>query len=155
MRKITVICVGNLKEKYWVDALAEYKKRLSKFCDLNIIELAESKLQKNNQSEINAVISDEGDKILAKIKGKKVISLAVEGETVSSEKLAQTISHESDLGEVCFVIGGSFGLDERVKKAGKMISFGRITLPHQLIRVVLLEQIYRSFTIMNNIEYHK
>ena len=155
MRKISIVCVGNLKEKYWIDALKEYEKRLSKFCDLNIIEIPESRLFKNNKSEINAVITDEGTKILEKIKGKKVFSLAIEGEAVSSEQLAEIIESESDLGEICFVIGGSYGLDERVKKCGKIISFGKITLPHQLIRVVLAEQIYRSFTIINHIEYHK
>lgn len=155
MRKITIVCVGNLKEKYWASAFEEYKKRLSKFCDFDILELSESKLYKNNQTEIESVIKDEGDRILEKIKGKTVISLAIEGEIVTSEQLANIISKESDFGEVCFVIGGSFGLDSRVKNIGKQISFGRITLPHQLVRVVLTEQIYRAFTIMNNIVYHK
>ncbi len=155
MRKISIICVGNLKEKYWQEALKEYEKRLSKFCDFSIIELPESRLYKNNQSEINSVINNEGNQILEKLKGKKVISLAIEGEAVSSEKFAEIISKESDFGEVCFVIGGSYGLDERVKSLGKKISFGKITLPHQLIRVVLAEQVYRAFTIINNIEYHK
>lgn len=155
MRKISIVCVGGLKEKYWIDALKEYEKRLSKFCDFDIIEVPEVRLHKNNQAEIDAVIKGEGDKILEKIKGKTVYSLAVEGEILSSEQLADCIMKDSDFGEVCFVIGGSFGLDERVKRAGKKISFGRITLPHQMIRVLLAEQIYRAFTIANNIEYHK
>ena len=155
MRKISIICVGTLKEKYWIDAIAEYKKRLSKFCDFEIIEVAESRLFKSNTSEINAVINDEGEKILAKLKNKTVICMAVEGQVVSSEQLAQTIAKDSDFGELAFVIGGSYGLDSRIKSLGKNISFGRITLPHQLMRVVLTEQIYRAFTILNNIEYHK
>ena len=155
MRKITVVCVGNLKEQYWVDALAEYKKRLSKFCDFSIIELPESKLYKVGRSEIEAVVRDEGDRILEKVKGKTVISLAIEGDLVSSEQLSDIVSKESDFSEVCFVIGGSYGLDERIKGIGKRISLGRITLPHQLARVILAEQIYRAFTIINNVVYHK
>jgi len=155
MRKITILCVGNLKEKYWQEALGEYKKRLAKFCELSIIELPESRLVKNNASEIDAVICADGDKILEKLKGKKVFPLTIEGEIISSEQLANLIENESNFGEICFVIGGSYGLDERVKNAGKQISFGRITLPHQLIRVVLAEQVYRAFTIFNNITYHK
>jgi len=155
MRRITIVCIGNLKEKYWVDAFAEYKKRLSKFCDFSVVELPESKLFKAGKSEIESVINDEGDRILEKVKGKSVISLAIEGDLVSSEQLAGIVSKESDFGEVCFVIGGSYGLDERVKKICKRISFGRITLPHQLARVILSEQIYRAFTIINNVVYHK
>ena len=155
MRKITLVCIGNLKEKYWKDAIDEYKKRLSKFFEFNIIELSETKLHKANDSEIKMVVESEGDKILEKVKGKKVVSLAIEGEVVSSEQLAQIIEKETDFNELCFVIGGSYGLDERVKKLGRKISFGRITLPHQLIRVVFTEQLYRAGTILNNIEYHK
>lgn len=155
MRKITLVCIGNLKEKYWKDAIDEYKKRLSKFFEFNIIELPESKLHKANDSEIKMVVESEGEKILEKVKGKKVVSLAVEGEVVSSEQLSRIIEKETDFNELCFVIGGSYGLDERVKKLGKKISFGRITLPHQLIRVVFTEQLYRAGTILNNIEYHK
>ncbi len=155
MRKVSIVCVGSLKEKYWVEAVNEYKKRLSKYCDLSIVELPESRLYKNNSSEISAVIEDEGARILEKIKGKRVICLAIEGEVVSSEKLAETIERETDLGELVFVIGGSYGLSSLVKSAGNLVSFGRITLPHQLVRVVVLEQIYRGFTILNNTEYHK
>lgn len=155
MRKITIVCIGSIKEKYFVDAINEYKKRLSRFCDFSIIELTESRLYRDNQSEISAVIADEGSKILEKLKGKRVISLAVEGELVSSERFADVVAQESDLGELCFVIGGSYGLDSRIKNLGKSISFGRVTLPHQLMRVVLTEQIYRAMTILNNITYHK
>lgn len=155
MRKITIVCVGSIKDKFFVDAIGEYKKRLSRFCDFSIIELPESRLFKDNQSEISAVVEDEGNRILEKLKNKRVISLAVEGEAVSSEQFADLVAQESDLGELCFVIGGSYGLDNRVKNLGKKVSFGRMTLPHQLMRVVLTEQIYRAMTILNNITYHK
>lgn len=155
MRKITIVCVGTIKEKYFSDAINEYKKRLSRFCEFAILELGESRLFKENQSEISAVIQDEGDRILEKLKGKRVISLAVEGETISSEQFADLVAQESDLGELYLVVGGSYGLDNRVKNLGKKISFGRMTLPHQLMRVVLTEQIYRAMTILNNVTYHK
>ncbi len=155
MRKITIVCVGTIKEKYFSDAINEYKKRLSRFCEFSILELGESRLFKENQSEISAVIQDEGDRILEKLKGKRVISLAVEGETISSEQFADLVAQESDLGELYLVVGGSYGLDNRVKNLGKKISFGRMTLPHQLMRVVLTEQIYRAMTILNNVTYHK
>lgn len=155
MRKITLVCVGNLKEKYLHDAFCEYQKRLSKFFDFNIIELTESKLLKNNQAEIENVIHAEGDKILEKVKGKKVCALAVEGEQKTSEQFADFIAKETDFNELCFVIGGSYGLDERVKNLGKNISFSKLTFPHQLMRVIFMEQLYRSATILNNIEYHK
>lgn len=155
MRKITIVCVGTIKEKYFTDAINEYKKRLGRFCEFAILELGESRLFKENQSEISAVVRDEGDRILEKLKGKRVISLAVEGETISSEHFAELVAQESDLGELCLVIGGSYGLDSRVKNLGKKISFGKMTLPHQLMRVVLTEQIYRAMTILNNVTYHK
>lgn len=154
MRKITLICVGSLKEKYWRDALSEYQKRLSRFCDFEVIEVPEVRLCGSGDGAQSAVVRGEGDRILAKLKYKRVFVMAIEGELVSSERLADEI-RQSDFGELCFVIGGSYGLDERVKKLGKCISFGRITLPHQLMRIVLSEQIYRAFTINNNIIYHK
>lgn len=155
MRKITLICVGDLKEKYWLDAINEYKRRLSRFFDFEIIQLPETKLQKNNPAEIQKVIKGEGDKILEQIGNKKVISLAVEGEIMSSEKFAEVVQTQTDFNSLCFVIGGSYGLDDRVKALGQKLSFGRMTLPHQLMRVVFIEQLYRAGTIMNNIEYHK
>ena len=155
MRKITLICVGDLKEKYWVDAIEEYKRRLQRFFEFEIIQLPETKLQKNNPSEIQKVITGEGEKILQHIGKQKVISLAVEGQQMSSEKFAEFIQNESDYNHLCFVIGGSYGLDERVKSLGAKLSFSKMTLPHQLMRVVFVEQLYRAGTIINNIEYHK
>ena len=155
MRKISLVCVGNLKEKFWAEAFLEYKKRLSKFFDFNLIELPEARLQKNNSSEIARVIEAEGDKILEKVKGKMVVALAVEGRQMDSVQFAKFVATNSDLGEICFVIGGSYGLDNRVKALGKKISFSALTFPHQLMRVILMEQLYRAGTIINNIEYHK
>lgn len=155
MRKISLVCVGNLKEKFWADAFLEYKKRLSKFFDFNLIELPEARLQKNNPSEIARVIEAEGDKILEKVNGKTVVALAVEGKQMDSVQFAKFVATNCDLGEVCFVIGGSYGLDDRVKALGKNISFSALTFPHQLMRVILMEQLYRAGTIINNIEYHK
>lgn len=155
MRKISLVCMGNLKEKFWIDAFLEYKKRLSKFFDFNLIELPDTRLQKNNPSEIARVIETEGDKILEKVKGKTVVALAVEGKQMNSVQFAKFVATNSDLGEVCFVIGGSYGLDDRVKALGKNISFSSLTFPHQLMRVILMEQLYRAGTIINNIEYHK
>ena len=155
MRKITLICVGNLKEKFFRDAFLEYEKRLSKFFDFKIVEIAESKLVKAGEAEIKKVVEQEGEKILKKIEGKRIICLAIEGEVVDSVKFSEIVARESDLGEVCFVIGGSYGIYEKIKNMGKNVSFGRITLPHQLCRIVFMEQLYRAGTIINNIEYHK
>ena len=155
MRKITLICVGDLKEKFWTQAIEEYKRRLQRFFEFEIIQLPETKLQKNNPAEIQKVIKGEGDKILEHIGKQKVISLAIEGQQLSSEKFAEFVQNESDYSPLCFIIGGSYGLDERVKALGTKLSFGKMTLPHQLMRVVFVEQLYRAGTIINNIEYHK
>ena len=155
MRKITLICVGNLKEKYLKDAFSEYQKRISRYFDFQIIELPETKLNKPTPAEIERVIKAESDRVLEKIKGKTALILAIEGAEMSSPEFAKLIEQQSNLGEIYFVIGGSYGLDERVKTAGKTISFSRLTYPHQLMRVILAEQLYRAATIINNIEYHK
>ena len=155
MRKITLICVGNVKEKYLKDAFSEYQKRLNKFFDFNIVEIPETKLIKNNSAEIRNVIDKESEKILEKIKGQKVFVLAIEGWEMSSENFAKLIENESFFSELCFIIGGSYGLNEKIKNLGKNISFSKMTFPHQLMRVIFAEQLYRAGTIINNIEYHK
>lgn len=155
MRKVTLICVGTLKERYFVDAFREYEKRIGKFFDFQVIELPETRLNGGSKGDIERVIKSEGDAILAKIKNRAVIALAVEGESVDSPKFAKIIADKTDFGELCFVIGGSYGLDARVKNLGKSISFGALTYPHQLMRVLFAEQLYRAGTILNNIEYHK
>ena len=156
---ITLICVGKLKEKYLKDALQEYAKRLSRFAKLEIIELADRKIPENaSQKEEASVLEAEGADILSKIKPNSyVITLCIEGKELSSTEFAEKMQEISfTTGNIVFIIGGSLGLSEAVKSASKLrLSFGKITLPHQLMRVVLLEQIYRTFKINNNETYHK
>ncbi len=160
MLSVNVICVGNLKEKYLKDAVAEYQKRLKAFCKFDIIELPEQKLPDNpSENEIKTALSKEAEKIISKIpKGSAVIPMAIEGKELSSEKLAKKIEDFSLKGFSClsFVIGSSFGLaDEVKKKADFLLSMSPMTFPHQLARVMLCEQIYRAFSINNNTKYHK
>ncbi|QHI72286.1 23S rRNA (pseudouridine(1915)-N(3))-methyltransferase RlmH [Aminipila terrae] len=157
---ITVVCIGKLKEKYWVNAIEEYSKRLSKYCTLVIDELKEERLPDNASSaEEEAVKIAEGRSILKRIKKESyVITLEIKGNQLSSEKLADRINQlglegKSDL---VFVIGGSLGLSDEVsQRADYKLSFSAMTFPHQMMRVILLEQIYRSFKINKNEQYHK
>ena len=156
---INVICIGKLKEKYWTAAIEEYSKRLGSYCSLRIVELKESKLPKNasEADELN-VINKEGEEMLAKIgDGDYVVALEVEGKLLSSTELArEACAAAMQHSTIDFVIGGSLGLSTAVKRRANLgWSMGRITLPHQLARVVLLEQIYRAFKIINNETYHK
>ena len=156
---INVICIGKLKEKYWTAAIEEYSKRLGGYCSLKIVELKESKLPKNAGAteELN-VINKEGEEILSKIgDGDYVVALEVEGKLLSSPELAREVEAAAMRhSTIDFVIGGSLGLSAAVKNRADLgLSFGRITLPHQLARVVALEQIYRAFKINNNETYHK
>ena len=157
--KVTVICVGKLKEKFYQEAVAEYKKRVSRFAELEIVELPDERIPENASSaELEAVKRREGERILAKIKPEShVISLCVEGKLLSSEELAEDISRASiRTSRIVFVIGGSLGLSDEVKAASSVqLSFGRMTLPHRLMRVVLAEQIYRAFMINMGATYHK
>lgn len=159
MMNVTVIAVGKLKEKYLRDGCAEYIKRLGSFAKINVIEVNEFRCGDNpSQSEIDNVIEKEGEQILKKIpKGSCVIPLCIEGKEYTSpdfSALIESISQSSS--HICFVIGGSFGLSSAVKNAGRYsLSFGKMTLPHQLARMVLLEQVYRAFAIANNSKYHK
>lgn len=158
--KIKIITVGKIKEKYLKDAIDEYKKRLTKYCNLEIIELTDEKTKENmTQNEIDIVKNKEGERILSKISdGEYVISLAIEGKLFSSEEIAKNISSLalSSKSKITYIIGGSLGISDEVKKKSNLLmSFGRITLPHQLMRVVLIEQIYRAFRINNNEAYHK
>ncbi|MBS7297784.1 MAG: 23S rRNA (pseudouridine(1915)-N(3))-methyltransferase RlmH [Eubacteriales bacterium] len=156
---VSIVCVGKLKEKYLKDAIDEYRKRLSRFCKLEITEIPDEKTPDNaSQAEEQQILLREGRKILSAIKeGTPIIAMCVEGTLVSSEELSEKLSALAmNSGRVAFIIGGSLGLSDEVKsKAISKISFGRITLPHQLMRVVLSEQIYRSFKIANNESYHK
>ncbi|MBQ5397859.1 MAG: 23S rRNA (pseudouridine(1915)-N(3))-methyltransferase RlmH [Ruminococcus sp.] len=160
MQTINIICIGKIKEKYWTDAISEYKKRLFSFCKFNIIELAEEKTFDNpNPSRIEAILAAEGKRLLSKIgAGDYVIAMCVEGKLLSSPELARKISDVGLSGRstVDFVIGGSWGLSDEVKqRADFKLSMSKMTFPHQMARVVLCEQIYRAFEINNNGKYHK
>lgn len=157
---ITIIAIGKLKEKYWQDAIKEYSKRLGSYCTLQIIELKESLLRANpSPADEEAVKVAEGETILSKIKKTDyVITLEIKGKGLTSEQLADKIEtlgidgHSS----IVFVIGGSLGLSKDVsKRADFKLSFSAMTFPHQMMRVILLEQIYRSFKIIRHEAYHK
>ncbi len=154
--KINIIAVGNLKEEFWRAASAEYVKRLSRYAKIEIKEIQENRPAARNIAAINTSIDKEGDAILSAVKG-SVIALDSRGELLSSEQLAELIRVAKDAGkEISFVIGGSDGLSEKVLTvAERLVSFGKVTYPHQLMRVILSEQIYRAFTIINNMPYHK
>lgn len=158
--KITIISVGKIKEKLFVDAIKEYSKRLSKYCKLNIVEVKDEKTKENaSQTEEDIVKETEGKRILDKISdSSKVIALAIEGKELDSVELAKQIEEFriSGTSDITFVIGGSLGLHKTVlDRADMKLSFSKMTFPHQLMRVILLEQIYRSFRIINNEPYHK
>ena len=157
---ITIISVGKLKEKYLKQGIDEYAKRLGSYCKLQLIEVPDEKAPENlSEKEMEQVKDKEGEKILSKIKDSDtVIAMAIEGDLISSEQLAEKIENYGINGKssIVFIIGGSLGLSDTVKnRANAKISFGRITLPHQLMRLVLVEQIYRSFRITAGHAYHK
>lgn len=158
--KITLITVGKIKEKYFTDAISEYSKRLSRYCKMDIVEVPDEKTPDGASETLETQIKDkEGEKILAKIPdGAYVVALAIEGKMLDSEELADKMEkwNVSGISHVVFVIGGSLGLSAKVlNRADFKLSFSKMTFPHQLMRVILLEQIYRSFRIRNNEPYHK
>ena len=158
--KITVVTVGKIKEKYFVDAIAEYSKRLSRYCKLEIIQVADEKTPDGASEALETQIKDkEGERILANIKdGSFVVALAIDGTMLDSEQLADKIEKwgVSGISQIVFVIGGSLGLSKAVlNRADYKLSFSKMTFPHQLMRVILLEQIYRSYRIIANEPYHK
>ena len=158
--KIKIVTVGKLKEKYLRDGIAEYSKRLSRFANLEMIELADEKTpNRASDSENQKILELEGTRILSKIGDRDfVIVLAIEGKTLSSEEFSKQLEQApiNGFSTLTFVIGGSLGLSPQVKKRANLsISFGRLTLPHQLMRLVLVEQIYRAFTIQQGSPYHK
>lgn len=159
MLNIRVICVGKSKEKYWDAACAEYLKRLKGYCNPEVIEVKEARLPANaSPADEKKVIEAEGREILARTgSGDHVIALDIRGREMDSEEIARKISEISfNSSRICFIIGGSLGLSDEVKKRADLrLSFGKITLPHQLARVVLLEQIYRAFKINAGEAYHK
>ena len=158
--KITIITVGKLKEKYLKDAIAEYTKRLSKSCKLEIIEVADEKTP-DQASELveNGIRQKEGERILKYVKdGAYVITLEIHGKLLSSEEFSEKIEQLGIQGKshIIFIIGGSIGLGEAVlKRSDYALSFSKMTFPHQLMRVILLEQIYRAYRIIEGAPYHK
>jgi 23S rRNA (pseudouridine1915-N3)-methyltransferase len=157
--RVSVICAGKIKEKFYTDAIKEYAKRMSRFADFEIIEVPDEKIPDNaSEKEIERIKIREGEKMLAKIKPQSyVISLCIEGKTLDSIELAEKIKNACSItSRIVFIIGGSCGLSDEVKQRSDLrLSFGRMTLPHQLMRVVLSEQIYRSFMINSGSAYHK
>ena len=160
MLNITIIAIGKLKEQYLRDASAEYQKRLSASCKLNIVELNPEKLSDNpSAKEIENALINEGKKIIEKIpKGAKVYSMCIEGKQRTSEELSKEIDNLALEGasNIVFIIGGSFGLSDEVKKlSAYRLSMSKMTFPHQIARIMLLEQIYRAMQISLGTKYHK
>lgn len=159
MANLTVISVGSLKEGYLREAVAEYKKRLSQYARVDEIELKEERISnEDNRAEIDSALEREADKILSALpKDALKIALCVEGKQYSSEELASIIGEGCDRGgKLAFVIGSSYGLSERVKRECDVrLSFSKLTFPHQLMKVILFESVYRSFTILHGKRYHK
>lgn len=161
MMTINIITVGTLKERYLSDAVAEYSKRLSAYCKLNIVELPESRLSdKPSQKEINNALANEAKLIENYINKKEQfnIALCIEGKQLSSEKLSKKIDEIAlnGISKINLIIGSSFGIADSIKqKANLQLSFSKMTFPHQLMRVMLLEQIYRAYQISSGGKYHK
>ena len=160
MLHVTVLCVGKLKEAYWRDAVAEYAKRLSAFCRFAVVEVDEERLpDAPSAAQIAHTLEEEGKRLLSRIpRDALTVALCIEGKTVSSEMLSARLSSWALDGKshIVFVIGGSFGLSDEVKNAAALrLSMSPMTFPHQLARVMLLEQIYRAFKINRNETYHK
>ncbi len=157
---ITIICVGKIKEKYLTMAIDEYSKRLSRYCKLDVIEVTDEKTEENASESFNDMVKrKEGERILKQLKEDSyVITLEITGKMLTSPELAAHISTlgVNGRGHITFIIGGSLGLSEAVsKRSDYKLSFSKMTFPHQLMRVILLEQIYRSFRINSNEPYHK
>ncbi len=159
MIKLKIITVGSLKEPYLRAACEEYVKRLSGFCRVELTELKESPVpDRPSEEQIKSTLTAEGERILAAIPPRSYsVALCVEGKQKSSEELASTLElAANEQGSICFIIGGSYGLDPRVKAAvNERLSFSKMTFPHQLMRVILLEQTYRGFMINSGRQYHK
>ena len=160
MLKITIVAVGKIKEKFYVQAVEEYAKRLSAYCKFEVVEVKDEKTPDSpTEVEKQLVLSREAERIIAKIpKGAKVVTLCVEGKQTTSEGFADILAKTAveGISSIVFVIGGSMGLSEEVKKLSSLrLSFSQMTFPHMLMRVILAEQIYRAFTITEGKTYHK
>ena len=156
MIKINLICIGDIKEKYLKDAINEYSKRISRFADLKIVELKENISSSNNDSDITKALLKDAENIKKHLKG-HVICMDILGKEYSIEEFSKKIEKIClNLSEISFIIGASNGIHNSIKNiANEKISFSPMTFPHQLMRVIFLEQLYRAFTISNNIAYHK
>ncbi len=160
MQRVTVLCVGKLKEKFYIDAAAEYVKRLQRHCKLELIELPEQRLPDDpSPAEIQKALRTEGDAIRERLpKGGAVIALCIEGRPCSSEELSRRMAEFGVQGktQLTFLIGGSVGLDEDLKRqADWRLSMSPMTFPHHMARIMLLEQIYRAYQIAGGTKYHK
>ena len=160
MQRVTVLCVGKLKEKFYIDAAAEYVKRLQRHCKLELIELPEQRLPDDpSPAEIQKALRAEGDAIREKLpKGGAVIALCIEGKPCSSQELSRRMADLAVQGktQLTFLIGGSVGLDEDLKRrADWRLSMSAMTFPHHMARIMLLEQIYRAYQIADGTKYHK
>jgi 23S rRNA (pseudouridine1915-N3)-methyltransferase len=158
MIQCTLITVGTLKEKYWTEALDEYKKRISAYAKWEEINIKEQKLADESPAAVHTALEAEADKILAKIpKDAYTVALCIEGKMLSSEELASLVEGVGNTsGKLCLIIGSSYGLSERVKARAELkLSLSRMTFPHQLARVLLAEAVYRAFTILAGKRYHK
>ena len=156
MIKINLICMGDIKEKYLREAIGEYSKRISRFAELKIIELKEHIATSNNQTDTNKALEKDAEDIKKYLKG-HIICLDINGKMLKSEEFSKKIEKISlTSSEITFVIGASNGIHESIKNIShEKMSFSPMTFPHQLMRVIFLEQLYRAFTISNNIAYHK
>ena len=156
MIKVNIVAVGKVKESYFQDGINEYKKRLSKYCDFTITEVKEENFERVDDALISVIKKREAERILPNLKGYVIIT-DINGKKVSSTELANLLKTKGDeKGVITFVIGGSYGLDQTVKeKADYKISFSDMTFPHTLFRLMLTEQTYRGFTIINGSNYHK
>lgn len=160
MYAVTLLCVGKMKEKHYISAFEEYRKRLGAFCKFTLAEIPEQRLSdRPSEKEIDAALLKEGEELLRRIpKGSAVITLCVEGKGMTSPALAEYLNRltVSGVSHICFIVGGSFGLHESVKQRSELrLSMSAMTFPHHLARVMLMEQIYRAFTIQNGSQYHK
>ncbi len=160
MLTVKLICVGKMKEKHFMDAFEEYRKRLGAYCRFELEELSEQRLgEAPSEKEISAALEKEGSEILKRVpSGAALVAMCVEGRQKSSPELAKQISSWANAGKsrICFLIGGSFGMSKSVKaKADLRLSMSEMTFPHHLARVMLAEQIYRAFTIIEGSRYHK
>jgi len=160
MQKITVLCVGKLKEKFYMDAAAEYVKRLGRLCKFELIELPEERLGDDpSPAQIRQALSAEAAAVREKLpKGGAVVALCIEGKPCSSQALAERLNDFAVAGrtQVTFLIGGSFGLDEQLKQSADWrLSMSPMTFPHHMARIMLLEQIYRAYQIQLGTRYHK